>query len=81
MLLPEVKKGQQYCRVDGTATVWQVCEIFGDPSGIRHARLFNVERPRELKTLTCSVLSDTSRYRLLSESPAAGAAISALRGR
>lgn len=74
MQLQEVRKGQQYYRVDGATTVWQVRAIFGDPSGIRHARLFNVERPKELKTLTCSVLRDASRYRLLSDDPVAGAA-------
>ena len=79
MQLQDVRKGQQYYRVDGATTVWQVRAIFGDPSGIRHARLFNVEQPYELKTLTCSVLRDASRYRLLANDPAAGAASSSLR--
>lgn len=73
-MLPEVREGQQYYRVDGTATVWQVQMVYGDPSGIRHACLFNVAAPRELKTLTCSVLRDGSRYRLLAEEPRRGAA-------
>ena len=67
----EVKVGQQYHRVGGTPSVWQVATTFGDPSGIVHARLFNVERPSELKTLTCSVLRDSRSYRLLAERPAA----------
>jgi hypothetical protein len=78
MRLREIRKGQQYYRVDGATTVWQVRAIFGDPSGIRHARLFKVGQPNELKTLTCSVLRDASRFRLLAEQPAAGSASSSL---
>ena len=52
-----VQKGQQYCCAGGDSTVWQVLTVAADPSGIPHARLFNVERPYEFKTLTCSLLS------------------------
>ncbi len=74
MQLQDVKEGQQYYRIGGPATVWQVRGVSGDPNGIRHAQLFNVERPRELKTLTCWVLCDSTRYRLLAEKPDDGAA-------
>jgi hypothetical protein len=65
----DVKPGQQFYRVGGSSSVWEVRGIYGDRSGIRHAQMFNVDRPRELKTLTCSVLCDPSRYGLLSEEP------------
>ena len=69
-----VRMGQQYYAVDGVAKVWQVQEVFGDPSGLRHVRLFNVAMPSELRTFTCSVLNDSRRFRLLSEDPDHGAA-------
>ncbi len=69
-----VKAGQQYYAVDGASKVWQVQEIFGDPSGLRHVRLFNVAVPSELRTFTSSVLSDSRRFRLLSDDPDHGAA-------
>jgi hypothetical protein len=75
----EVKKGQQYYRVDGSPTVWQVRGVFGDPSAIRHAQLFNVERPYEVKTLSCSILLDSNYYRLLTDDPRKGAAVSTFR--
>ena len=50
-----VRKGQQYCSTGGDSTVWQVLSVDPDPSGIPHARLFNVARPYEFKTLTCSL--------------------------
>ena len=74
MQASDVKTGQQFYRVEGSSSVWEVRGVSGDRSGIRHAQLFNVERPRELKTLTCSVLCDPSRYGLLSEGPVSGAA-------
>lgn len=70
----QIRAGQQYYSVDGAAKVWQVQEIFGDPSGVRHARLFNVAAPTEMRTFTCAVLNDSRRFRLLSEDPAHGAA-------
>lgn len=70
-----IRAGQQYYRVDGAGTVWQVQTIFGDPSGLRHARLFNVAAPYELRTYTCSILHDSRSFRLLSEDPDHGAAI------
>ncbi len=70
----QIRAGQQYYAVDGAATVWQVQEIFGDPSGLRHVRLFNVAAPSEMRTFTCAVLNDSRRFRLLSEDPAHGAA-------
>lgn len=77
MSLQAVRQGQQYYPVNGPPTIWQVRAVFGDPSGIFHARLFDVERPCELKTLTCLVLRDTSRYCLLAENPKEGAATGA----
>ena len=62
-----VRKGQQYSCADGDSTVWSVLAVSPDPSGIPHARLCNVERPYEFKTLTCSLLADPRHYRLLSE--------------
>lgn len=62
-----VRMGQQYCCADGDSTVWQVLAVSPDPSGIPHARLCNVERPYEFKTLTCSLLDDPRYYRLLSD--------------
>ncbi len=62
-----VKEGQQYCCAEGDSTVWGVLAVAPDPSGIPHARLCNVERPYEFKTLTCSLLADPRHYRLLSD--------------
>ncbi|MDX1426019.1 MAG: hypothetical protein R3322_22950 [Kiloniellales bacterium] len=75
-----VRAGQQYYSVDGAAHVWQVQEVFGEPGGLRHVRLFNVEAPRDVRTLTCAVLGDSRRFRLLSEDPDHGAARSRSRG-
>ena len=72
---PDVLPGQQYHATDGTSTVWQVVEVIGDPSGIRHARMINVAQPLELRTLTCCVLTDPDFYHLLSDGPEHGAAI------
>lgn len=77
----EVRPGQQYCAAGGDSTVWQVLAVSPDPSGIRHARLCNVERPYEFKTLTCSVLADPLFYRLLADDSEAGVAIRAIRAR
>lgn len=74
-----VRKGQQYCCVAGDSTVWQVFAVSPDPSGIPHARLFNVGRPYELKTLTCSLLDDPLHYRLLADETDGGVAIQAIR--
>ena len=74
-----VQKGQQYCCTGGDSTVWQVLTVNPDPSGIPHARLFNVARPYEFKTLTCSLLDDPQHYRLLSEATEAGVANQAIR--
>jgi hypothetical protein len=74
MHMQQIRAGQQYYSVDGAAKVWQVQEVFGDPSGVRHVRLFNVASPSELRTFTCAVLNDNRRFRLLSEDPAHGAA-------
>ncbi len=81
MAVREVKKGQQYYHVGGSSTVWQVRGVFGDPSGIRHAQLFDVERPYEVKTLTCSILMDSNVYRLLTDDPREGAAVSIFKRR
>lgn len=70
-----IKAGQQYYRVDGAGTVWQVEAIFGDANGRHHARLFNVAAPYDLRTYTCDVLRDDRCFRLLSDDPAHGAAI------
>lgn len=71
--------GQQYYCVGGDSSVWQVLAVFAAPSGIAHARLGNVAQPYELKTLTCTLLSDPVRYCLLSESPKDGAATNAIK--
>ena len=76
MQAQQVKAGQQYYSVDGVAKVWQVEEIFGDPSGVRHVRLFNVAAPTEIRTYTCAVLNDSRRFRLLADDPDHGAATS-----
>ncbi len=81
MQTQQIRAGQQYYAVDGAAKVWQVQEIFGDPSGLRHARLFNVAAPYELRTFTCAVLNDSRRFRLLSEDPDHGAASGGPAGR
>jgi hypothetical protein len=62
-----VRKDQQFCCADGGSTVWQVLAVSPDPSGIPHARLCNVKRPYEFRTLTCSLLDDPRYYRLLSD--------------
>ncbi len=77
----QIRAGQQYYSVDGAAKVWQVQEIFGDPAGVRHVRLFNVAAPTEMRTFTCAVLNDSRRFRLLSDDPAHGAASRAPAGR
>ena len=81
MQTQRIRAGQQYYAVEGVAKVWQVQEIFGDPSGLRHVRLFNVAAPYELRTFTCSVLNDSRRFRLLSEDPDHGAASGGSAGR
>jgi len=81
MPLNPVRKGQQYCTASGDSAVWQVLAVSPDPNGILHARLCNVERPYELKTLTCSLLADPLSYRLLAENSEASAAARAIRSR
>jgi len=76
MQVRQVRAGQQYYAVGGVAKVWQVDQIFGDPSGVRHVRLFNVAAPKEIRTYTCAVLNDSRQFRLLSDDPDHGAAIS-----
>ena len=77
----QVQKGQQFCCTGGDSTVWQVLSVTPDPSGIPHARMFNVERPYEFRTLTCSVLSDPLLYRLLSEATGPGVATQSVQDR
>ncbi len=72
-----IKAGQQYYRIDGANTIWQVVSIFGDANGRHHARLFNVAEPYDMRTYTCEVLRDGRCFRLLSEDPDHGAAIQA----
>lgn len=79
MSTSKVRKGQQYCCAGGDSAVWQVFVVSPDPSGIPHARLFNVERPYELKTLTCSLLGDPLHYRLLADESDGGVAIQGIR--
>jgi hypothetical protein len=75
----QVRTGQQYSAAGSDSVVWQVLAVSPDPNGILHARLCNVERPYELKTLTCSVLADRLFYRLLAEDSEAGVAVRAIR--
>lgn len=77
----QVRTGQQYCAAGGDSAVWQVLAVSPDPNGILHARLCNVERPYELKTLTCSLLADPQSYHLLAEDSEAGVAARAIRSR
>ena len=77
----DVQIGQQYYCIGGDSTVWQVLSVSVDPSGISHARLSNVARPHELKTLTCSLLADPLRYCLLAETPKHGAATNIIRSK
>ena len=76
-----VKKGQRYCCADGASTVWDVLAVSPDPSGIPHARLCNVERPYEFKTLTCSLLADPRHFRLLSDEGDADRATRSIRAK
>ena len=79
MTSQNVQKGQQYCCAGGDSTVWQVLSVDPDPSGIPHARLFNVALPYEFRTLACSLLDDHRHYRLLSEATGSGVANQAIR--
>ena len=79
MSASEVRIGQQYCAAGGDSTVWQVIALSPDPNGIVHARLCNVERPNEFRTLTCSVLLDPLNHRLLADDSEPGAAIREIR--
>ncbi len=76
-----VRKGQQYCCVDGDSTAWQVLAVSPDPSGIPHARLCNVEQPYEFKTLTCSLVADPRYYRLLADEPNTGSVPQSIRAK
>ncbi len=76
-----VRKSQQYCCADGDFTVWQVLAVSPDPSGIPHARLCDVKRPYEYKTLTCSLLEDPRYYRLLSDDSDASVATQNIRAK
>lgn len=69
-----VQIGQVFQPVGGgTARGWRVTATV-NLLGIPHARVVSTEDEGVSKTLSCSVLADTSHYRLIASDPAGGIA-------
>ncbi len=67
----DVRIGQVYQAIDGgTGRSWRVKTVL-NLLGIPHARLANTEDEGGMKTLSCHVLTDSSCYRMIEDSPAA----------
>jgi hypothetical protein len=62
----QVEIGQLYQSVGKPSLTWEVAKIV-DQSGIPHARLMSLDG-RDQRLVACSVIIDSSRYRLTRES-------------
>ncbi|MGP1395307.1 MAG: hypothetical protein ACTS3R_07330 [Inquilinaceae bacterium] len=63
MAKKEITPGQKYRSADGNEIVWEIEGVYTDTANLAHARLRNVRDPYDKRSLACSVLLDTSRFR------------------
>ena len=58
-----IKVGQRFrTRGQYDVRVWEVEALFEDNERLPHARLCQVDRPNEFRTLACEVLLDAARF-------------------
>ena len=67
--MADAQIGEQYLKIDGARSVWQVVAIQIDPNGIRHCRLVNVSDHTDTKAISESTLRKRRFYRLCAEAP------------
>ena len=71
MMSKQVEIGQHYQTAGKAVIVWEVAKIVSQV-GIPHARLVSIDGNRDTRLVACSVLLDTSRYRIIRDAaPAA----------
>jgi hypothetical protein len=66
----EARIGEQYRKIDGPGSVWQVVAIRADPNGIRHCQIVNVSDRTNTKVISEGTLTKRKFYRLYAEQPA-----------
>lgn len=62
MRRPAVQLGDRFVTAKTFRGAWEVEHVFNDPSGIPHARLFNVNSPRDKRTVALSILAEGREY-------------------
>ena len=59
--------GQQYRKVDGTRSVWQVTAVEADLNGIRHCHIVDIRDRTSTKAISESTLTKRRFFRLVAE--------------
>lgn len=65
--MAEARIGEQYRKIDGAGSVWQVVAIQVDPNGIRHCQIVNVSDRTSTKMISERTLITRKFYRRLAE--------------
>ena len=68
--MAEARIGEQYRKLDGRGSVWQVVAIHADLNGIQHCRIVNVSDRTNAKVISERTLTKRTFYRLYAEQAA-----------
>jgi hypothetical protein len=68
--MAEARIGEQYIKIDGPGSVWEVVAVQVDPNGIRHCQIVNVSDRTNTKVISERTLTKRKFYRLFAERPA-----------
>ena len=64
----DVKEGQRYTKIYGQPEYksgWEVRAIVAVFKSLPHARLVNVDDPRDVRTVSCDTVADRRHFRLM----------------
>jgi hypothetical protein len=70
--MAEARIGEQYRKIDGLGSVWEVIAIQVDQNGIRHCQIVNVSDRTNTKVISEGTLTKRKFYRRLTEVPSYG---------
>ena len=65
--MAEARIGQQYRKIEGLSSVWEVVAIEANRNGIRHCHIVNVTDRTNIKLISERTLTKRKFYRLLAE--------------
>ena len=70
--MAEARIGEQYRKIDGLGSVWEVIAIQVDQNGIRHCQIVNMSDRTNTKVIFEGTLTKRKFYRRLTEVPSYG---------